>query len=102
MARVCEVSGKKTVFGMQIARRGLAKAKGGVGLKTTGYTHRAFKPNIQKLRVLLPDGTVRRMKLSTGVIKSGHITVKVRGKMRHVPLVKALRGRNRAYARKKD
>lgn len=100
MSRVCEVTGKKTAHGMQIARRGLAKAKGGVGLKTTGHTHRTFKPNIQKLRVLMPDGTVRRMKLSTGVIKSGKITVMVGGKSRTMPLVKALRGRNREHARK--
>lgn len=100
MARVCEVTGKKTVFGMQIARRGLAKAKGGVGLKTTGHTHRSFKPNIQKVRVLLPDGTVRRMKLATSVIKSGRITLRAGGRTRSFPLVKALRGRNRAHARR--
>lgn len=100
MARVCEVSGKKTVYGKQIARRGLAKAKGGVGLKTTGHSHRTFKANVQKLRVLLPDGTVRRMHLSTGVIKSGRITIVIGGKEQTVPLVKALRGRNRAFTNK--
>ncbi len=102
MARVCEVSGKRTVAGKRIARRGLPKKKGGVGLKTTGHTRRVFKANIQKVRVLLPDGTVRRMKLATSVIKSGRIRVRMQGKEVEVPLVKALRGRNRAFTRRES
>lgn len=99
MARRCEVTGKGTRSGMSIARRGLAKKKGGVGLKTTGHSKRKYKANIQKVRILLPDGTVRRMKLATSVIKSGRIALSVGGRTRSVPLVKALRGRNRAFTR---
>ncbi|KAA3607335.1 MAG: 50S ribosomal protein L28 [Planctomycetota bacterium] len=99
MSRTCEVSGKKTVSGMSIARRGLPKKKGGVGLKTTGHTKRKFKANIQKVRVLLPNGTVTRMKLATSVIKSGKIRVTIDGQEQVVPLVKALRGRNRAFSK---
>lgn len=99
MARRCEVTGKGTKAGKSIARRGLPKKKGGVGLKTTGHTKRKFKSNIQKLRVLLPNGTVRRMKLATSVIKKGEIEVMLDGRMQTVPLVKALRGRNRAFAK---
>ena len=101
MARRCEVSGKETRSGKSIARRGLPKKKGGVGLKTTGHTKRKFLANIQKVRVLLPNGTVRRMKLATSVIKRGEITVRMDGKMKTVPLMKALRGRNRAFTKKK-
>ena len=102
MARRCEITGKGTRSGKTIARRGLPKKKGGVGLKTTGHSKRTFKANIQKLRVLLPDGTVRRMKLATSVIKSGRITVRIDGTDQTVPLVKALRGRNRAFTRRED
>lgn len=102
MARRCEVSGKETRSGMSIARRGLPKKKGGVGLKTTGHTKRKFKANIQKVRVLLPNGTVQRMKLATSVIKKGEITVKIDGVIRTVPLVKALRGRNRDFVKQDD
>ena len=101
MARRCETSGKETRAGKTIARRGLPQKKGGVGLKTTGHTKRKFIPNIQKIRVLLPDGTVKRMKLATSVIKKGEITIAVKGKLQTVPLVKALRGRNRAFTKKK-
>ena len=72
MPRVCEVCGKKTTFGRSIARRGLAKAKGGVGKKTTGITKRTFKPNIQKVRVL-EQGSVRRKKVCAACIRAGAV-----------------------------
>ncbi len=102
MARRCEQSGKATRSGKSIARRGLPKKKGGVGLNITGHTKRKFKPNIQKIRVLLPNGTVRRMKLAASVIKKGQITVTIDGVQQTVPLVKALRGRNREFTRPKN
>lgn len=98
MARRCEVTGKGTRSGKQIARRGLPKKKGGVGLKTTGHTLRKFKANVQKVRVVLPDGTVKRIKLSTTALKRGLVPVKHGEKVTMVPLIKALRGRNRAYS----
>ena len=79
-----------------------AKKKGGIGLKTTGHTKRKFKANIQKVRVLLPNGTVRRMRLATSVIKSGKITLVLEGRVQTIPLVKALRGRNRAFTRQES
>ena len=72
MSRECEICGKKTVAGRSIARRGLPKYKGGVGLKTTGITKRKFKPNIQRVRVLL-NGGVRRMRVCTRCIRSGRV-----------------------------
>jgi large subunit ribosomal protein L28 len=101
MARRCIVSGKRTMSGKQLARRGLPKKEGGVGLKTTGHTRRKFKANIQKIRVLLPDGTVTRMKLATSALKRGLVPVTHHGKVTLVPLIKALRGRNRAFTNKK-
>lgn len=72
MSRVCERCGKKTQFGQQLARRGLAKAKGGVGIKTTGVTKRPFKPNIQKVRAVV-NGRTTRVRLCTKCMKSGGI-----------------------------
>lgn len=100
MSRRCEVTGKGTRSGKQIARRGLPKKKGGVGLKTTGHTLRKFKANIQKVRVLLPDGTVRRIKLSATALKRGLVPMRKDGEMRLVPMIKAVRGRNRAHSAK--
>ena len=72
MPRVCEICGKRTTFGRSISRRGRAKAKGGIGKKTTGISRRTFKPNIQRIRVLA-HGSVRRMKVCAQCIRSGAV-----------------------------
>ena len=97
MARVCQVTGKRTRVGNRVTRRGLAKAKGGVGRRITGKTKRKFKPNLQRIRVLDPEGRILRLKVSTKVIKTGVITLKKGEKTVSFPLVKALRGRNRPH-----
>jgi large subunit ribosomal protein L28 len=72
MARVCDFCGKRTESGGSIARRGLPKKKGGVGLRITGRSKRKFQPNIQRVRALI-DGDVRRVKICTRCLKSGKI-----------------------------
>lgn len=72
MARVCEFCGKGTATGGIIARRGLPKKAGGVGLRITGRTKRTFKPNIQRVRAVV-DGVVTRVKICTRCLKSGKI-----------------------------
>ncbi|MHC4393256.1 MAG: 50S ribosomal protein L28 [Planctomycetota bacterium] len=70
MARVCEITGRRTRVGNSLARRGLAKAKGGVGIKTTGVTRRKFKPNTQTKRVFVPEtGQWVRVKMSAKGLK---------------------------------
>ena len=73
MSRVCQFCGKSTQVGRSIARRGLAKSKGGVGRKTTGITKRTFKPNIQSVRAVV-DGETKRVKVCAACIRSGKIT----------------------------
>jgi len=70
MSRVCYFTGKRTVAGRSIARRGKAKHLGGVGRKVTGVTKRKFKPNIQKVRAVV-DGRVCRIKVSAKAIRMG-------------------------------
>ena len=73
MARVCYFTGKKTISGRTITRRGKAKYLGGVGRKVTGASKRKFKPNIQKVRAVV-DGRVTRVKASAKAIHMGLIT----------------------------
>ena len=70
MSRVCYFTGKRTVSGQSISRRGKAKYLGGVGKKVTGITKRKFKPNIQKVRAII-DGNVCRIKVSAKAIRMG-------------------------------
>ena len=72
MARVCEVCKKRTEVGNQVTRRGLAKAKGGVGRKVTGRSKREFKPNVQRIRVMVGK-TPTRMKVCTKCLKAGKV-----------------------------
>ena len=72
MARKCAFTGKKTIFGRSISRRGKAKYLGGVGRKVTGITKRRFKPNIQKVRAVV-DGKVCRIRVSAKAIRMGLI-----------------------------
>jgi large subunit ribosomal protein L28 len=68
MSRVCFFTGKRTVSGSNVSRRGKAKYLGGVGKRITGITKRKFKPNIQKAII---DGKVCRIKVSTKAIRMG-------------------------------
>jgi len=71
MSRVCQITGRRTQRGNSIARRGLAKPKGGIGLKTTGVTRRTFKPNIQTKKIWVAElGCFVRVKLSTKALKT--------------------------------
>jgi len=72
MSRVCYFTGKRTITGRSISRRGKAKKHGGVGKKVTGVTKRKFKPNIQRVRTVI-DGTVCRIKVSAKAIRMGLI-----------------------------
>ncbi|MHC4515383.1 MAG: 50S ribosomal protein L28 [Planctomycetota bacterium] len=99
MSRVCESTGRRTRVGNRVSRRGLAKKQGGVGRRVTGRSKRKFKPNIQTVRILDPDGRVLRLKLCTRVIKTGMVTLKKGDKTVTFPLVRALRGRNREFTK---
>ena len=72
MARKCCFTGKKTISGSTISRRGKAKYLGGVGRKVTGISKRKFKPNIQRVRAIV-GGHVTRIRVSTKAIRMGLI-----------------------------
>lgn len=74
----CENCGKKTSFGIQYARRGAPKRRGGSGAKISGKTNRTFKPNLQRIRVEV-NGGVKRMTICARCIKSGKIRKAPRG-----------------------
>ena len=73
MSKECAITGKKTITGRRIVRKGLAKKKGGIGLHVTSATKRTFKPNLQRVRVRLENGTVKRIWVSTKALRSGAV-----------------------------
>ena len=72
MSKICEICGKKPVAGRTIVRRGLAKKKGGVGLKITGITARRFLPNLKTVRALI-DGVPKRIRVCVKCLKAGKV-----------------------------
>lgn len=60
MASYCESCGKKTVTGMNVSHSHLK-------------TKRTWKPNIQRVRVVV-DGEVKRMNVCTRCLRSGNVT----------------------------
>ena len=80
MARVCEYSGKRPRTGNKVVRRGRPKKVGGIGLNVTGISKRRWKPNLQKIRIIDENGTVRRIKVCVRYIKAGKFTKAPRGR----------------------
>lgn len=73
MARICSVTGKRRVSGNRIHRKGLTKKSGGIGTHIAKISKRTFKPNVQRVRVRLPNGQVKRMWVSTKALKAGKV-----------------------------
>jgi large subunit ribosomal protein L28 len=74
MARVCEYSGKRPRVGKRVTRRGKAKREGGIGQNVTGISKRRWKPNLQRIRIIDENGTVRRVRVCARYIKAGKFT----------------------------
>ena len=79
MSRVCESSGKRPRKGGNIVYHGIPKYLGGIGLHVRGRSKRRFKPNLQEVRVALPNGEIRKMKLATSELRNGVINATVSG-----------------------
>ena len=73
MARICAVTGKRPVKGNIINRKGQSKKSGGIGTHVTSITKRKFRPNLQRVKVKMPNGGTKRILVSVKAIKAGKI-----------------------------
>lgn len=70
MSRRCILTGKRPSTGTVRQYRGIAKAKGGIGIKITGQDSRKFYPNLKKKRVWIPEQKrFVTLKISTAAIR---------------------------------
>lgn len=60
MARICEICGKKPMAGNNVSH-------------AHNRTPRRFLPNLQRVRIKLGNGSVKRVNVCTNCIKSGKI-----------------------------
>ncbi|MGH7997081.1 MAG: 50S ribosomal protein L28 [Opitutaceae bacterium] len=71
MARICAITGRRPVKGNIIHRKGQSKKSGGIGTHVTSITRRKFRPNLQRVRVRLPNGGTKRLWVSVKALKAG-------------------------------
>ena len=71
MARICAITGKRPVKGKIINRKGQSKKSGGICTHVTSLTTRLFRPNLQWIKVKLPNGGSTRLWVSVKAIKAG-------------------------------
>ncbi len=71
MSRICSVTGKRRVSGSRIHRKGLTKKSGGIGTHISKIVKRTFKPNVQRVRVRMPGGQVKRVWVCVKALKAG-------------------------------
>jgi large subunit ribosomal protein L28 len=72
MAKVCELCGKGPTTGSTYARRGIAKAKGGIGIKVVRRNPRRFLPNLKRVKAIV-KGSVTHIRACTSCIRAGHV-----------------------------
>jgi large subunit ribosomal protein L28 len=71
MARVCAITGRRPVKGNIINRKGQSKKSGGIGTHVTSITRRKFRPNLQRIRIQMPNGGTKRVWVSVKALKAG-------------------------------
>ena len=71
--RICAITGKRPTKGRIIHRKGLTKKSGGIGTSVTAVTRRTFRPNVQRVRVRLANGQVKRLWVSVKALKAGKV-----------------------------
>lgn len=73
MSRVCSITGKRPGMGRTINRKGQSKKSGGIGMHVTKATKRKIRPNVQRVRVRLESGQVKRLWVSAKALKAGKV-----------------------------
>ncbi|MFW5883210.1 MAG: 50S ribosomal protein L28 [Verrucomicrobiota bacterium] len=73
MKKVCAITGKKARVGGKIIYKGQSKKSGGIGLQRVKCNKRVFRPNLQRVRAVQPDGSVKRIWVSAKALKAGKV-----------------------------
>jgi large subunit ribosomal protein L28 len=73
MSRICAITGKRPIRGGRITRKGQSKKSGGIGTHVVKNSKRTFRPNLQRVRVRMPNGQVKRIWVSTKALKAGKV-----------------------------
>ena len=72
MSKVCSICGKGPATGRTITRRGMAKAKGGVGKRVVRTNKRRFLPNLKSIKAIVGK-TRKSITVCVECLKSGKV-----------------------------
>ena len=64
MSKICEICGKKPIFGNNVSH-------------AHNLTKRRWNPNLQSVRVIV-DGTPKRIRVCTSCLKAGKVTKNIK------------------------
>tara|TARA_Y100001934_G_C12150631_1_gene677136 strand:- start:159 stop:437 length:279 start_codon:yes stop_codon:yes gene_type:complete len=73
MSKICAITGKRPHKGGRITRKGQTKKSGGIGTSLVKNTKRTFRPNLQRVRVVLESGQIKRIWVSAKALKAGKV-----------------------------
>ena len=71
MSTLCAITGKCPRKGGKIIYKGQSKKSGEIGLQFVKYNKRSFRPNVQRIRLKLTNGSVKRMWVAVKALKAG-------------------------------
>ncbi len=71
--KFCQITGKRPYIGGKFIHRGISKKAGGIGLQLVKNPRRKFRPNLQRVRVKLATGQIKRIWVCAKAIKAGKI-----------------------------
>lgn len=74
MGKRCIISGAGPRSGRKYKRRGMIRRKGGAGAKIVGKTLRVIRPNLQRVKIIDKNGTVKRVWVTARMIRAGKVT----------------------------
>lgn len=72
MEKKCFLCNKGPLTGKRLVRKGLLKKKGGTGSKISRWSKRKFRPNLQKIRILVKN-LPKKVYVCTKCIKKGNL-----------------------------
>jgi len=89
MGKKCVISGAGPRSGRKYKRRGMVRRKGGAGAKIVGKTLRMIKPNLQRVKIVDENGTVKRVWVTARMIRAGKIVKASKASVKRAAAMKA-------------
>ena len=89
MGKRCVISGAGPQSGRKYKRRGMIRRKGGAGSKIIGKTLRVIRPNLQRVKIVDANGTVKHVWVTARMLRAGKVTKAGKASVKRAAAAKA-------------